>query len=538
MLLSALQSGVSFYSRYIRQDLLAGTVVFFVALPLCLGIAMASDAPPLSGILAGIVGGLVVSWASGSHVSVSGPAAGLIVIVTEAMATLGSFEAFLAAVAIAGIIQFAMGMLKAGTLSAYIPSSVISGMLAAIGLILIFNQIPTVFGILSEDYAHSERVDFLREARALSAMLPLLDRLAMGPLVTAVLSLACLLLWETRWIRNNRWLALLPGAVVAVGIGIAFAWLTSAKLPLFSFAPDHFVALPVFNRPQEFIDSLVLPQWSALLTADLWVIALTIAIVASIESLLSLEASIKLDPHKRLVSSNRELKAQGIGNLLSGCIGGLPITAVIVRTTANITAGAQTKMASFVHGCLLLIAVLFAASSINAIPLAALAAILLHVGYKLTKPSLYKKAYQKGIDYWVPFVVTIVAILATDLLIGMLIGLGIGLLFVVHADFRSAVTMAKTGNMYLLRFNKDNISFLNKPKVVQFLQSIEPGSAVLFDARHASFIDPDLLELLEDFLASARERAITVTVKGNTDLSLLSEKWSNHEDYRPASLAK
>ncbi len=533
-----LQSAVSFYGRHLRQDVLAGTVVFFVALPLCLGIAMACGAPPLAGILAGIVGGLVVSWASGSHVSVSGPAAGLIVIVIDAMATLGSFEAFVAAVALAGVIQFAMGLLKAGTLSAYIPSSVISGMLAAIGLILIFNQIPTVFGILSEDYTHDERIDFSGEARSLSTMLPLLDRLAMGPLVTAALSLACLILWESRWIRNNRWLSLVPGAVAAVGIGIACAWLTSAKLSLLSFAPDHFVALPVFNHPQEFMDTLVLPQWSALLTADLWLIALTIAIVASIESLLSLEASVKLDPHKRLVSSNRELQAQGIGNLVSGCIGGLPITAVIVRTAANIAAGGQTKMASFVHGCLLLIAVLFAARSINAIPLAALAAILLHVGYKLTKPALYKKAYQKGVDYWAPFVTTIVAILATDLLIGMLIGLGVGLLFVVHADFRSAVTMTKTDNLYLLRFNKDNISFLNKPKLVQFLQSVTPDSTVLLDARRASFIDPDLMELLEDFLASAAERAIVVTIKGNKDFSLLSEKWSNRADHRPASPAE
>ena len=233
-MVDAVRSTVSFYSRHLRQDILAGVVVFFVALPLCLGIAMASGAPPMSGILAGIIGGL-----------------------------------------------FAMGLFKAGTLSAYIPSSVISGMLAAIGLILIFNQIPTVFGLLGEDYAHDERVDFLGEARALSAMLPLLDRLAMGPLVTALLSLACLILWESRWIKNNRWLALLPGAVVAVGIGIAFAWLTSVKLSIFSFASDHFIALPVFNHPQELIDSLVLPQWSALLTADLWVIALTIAIVAS-----------------------------------------------------------------------------------------------------------------------------------------------------------------------------------------------------------------------------------------------------------------
>ena len=523
----------------LMRDTLAGIVVFFVALPLCLGIAMACGAPPLAGILAGIVGGLVVSWVSGSHVSVSGPAAGLIVIVTDAMATLGSFEAFLAAVALAGIIQFTMGLLKAGTLSAYIPSSVISGMLAAIGLILIFNQIPTVFGTPSEDYAHDERIDFYRESRDLYTMLPLLGRIATGPLVTAALSLACLMLWDSRWIRNNRALSLVPGAVVAVGIGTACAWLTSAKLSIFSFASDHFVALPIFNRPREFIDTLILPQWSALLTADLWLIALTIAIVASIESLLSLEASVKLDPHKRLVSSNRELKAQGIGNLISGCIGGLPITAVIVRTAANITAGAQTKMASFVHGCLLLIAVLFAARFINMIPLAVLAAVLLHVGYKLTKPSLYKKAYQRGVDYFVPFVTTIVAILATDLLIGMLIGLGVGLLFVVHADFRSAVTMTQTDNMYLLRFNKDNISFLNKPKLVQLLQDITPGSTVLLDVRRASFVDPDIVELLEDFLASARERAITVTVRSTKDFSLLSREWSNnHEDYQPSAPAK
>lgn len=534
---SMLQSTISFYGRHLRQDILAGTVVFFVALPLCLGIAMACGAPPLAGILAGIVGGLVVSWASGSHVSVSGPAAGLIVIVTEAMATLGSFEAFVVAVALAGIIQFGMGLLKAGTLSAYIPSSVINGMLAAIGLILIFNQIPTIFGVLNEDYAHDERVDFSQEARSITAILPILDRLAMGPLITGMVALACLILWDSRWIKEKRWLSLVPGAVVAVGIGMTCSWLLSAMLPSLSLAPDHFVALPVFSQPQELMDALVLPQWSALLTGELWTIALTIAIVASIESLLSLEAANKLDPHKRIASSNRELRAQGIGNLVSGCLGGLPITAVIVRSAANITAGGQTKMASFVHGCLLLVAVLFAASAINSIPLAVLAAILLHVGYKLTKPSLYKKAYQRGVDYWMPFVITIAAILATDLLIGMLIGVGIGLLFVVHADFRSAVTIAKTGNKYLLRFNKDNVSFLNKPKLLNFLGSVEPDSAVLIDARRASFVDPDIVELLDDFLTSAKERAIAVTIKANKGF-LHRGEWISHEDHRPASPAE
>jgi MFS superfamily sulfate permease-like transporter len=512
------QSVVPFYTRHLGQDVLAGTVVFFVALPLCLGIAMACGAPPLAGILAGIVGGLVVSWASGSQVSVSGPAAGLIVIVTEAMATLGSFEAFVVAVALAGIIQFGMGLLKAGTLSAYIPSSVINGMLAAIGLILIFNQIPTIFGVLSEDYTHDERVDFSKEAQSMATILPILDRLAMGPLVTGMLSLACLILWDSGWIKKNRWLSLVPGAVVAVGAGIICSWLLSTGLPVFSFAPGHFVTLPVFNKPQELMEALVLPNWSVLLTGELWVIALTIAIVASIESLLSLEAASKLDPHKRIPSSNRELRAQGIGNLISGCLGGLPITAVIVRSAANIAAGGQTRMASFVHGCLLLVAVLFAARAINAIPLAALAAILLHVGYKLTKPSLYMKAYRRGVDYWMPFVITIVAILATDLLIGMLIGVGIGLLFVIHADFRSAVTMAKTDSKYLLRFNKDNVSFLNKPKVLNFLGSVEPGSAVLIDTRRASFVDPDIVELLGDFLSHARERDIAVTIKANKGL--------------------
>lgn len=536
---ASLRSVFSFYARHLRQDILSGVVVFFVALPLCLGIAMACGAPLLSGILAGIVGGMVVSWASGSHVSVSGPAAGLIVIVTEAMATLGSFEAFLAALALAGVLQFALGLFKAGTLSAYIPSSVINGMLAAIGLILIFNQIPTVFGVLNEDHALDERMDFSQESQSITAMLPILDQLAIGPLVTALLSLACLILWETRWIKNNRLLSLMPGAVMAVGTGTAFACLIPAKLSLFSFSPDHFVSLPVFNHPQELLDVLAFPRWSAMLTADLWRIALTVAIVASIESLLSLEASMKLDPHKRISPSNRELRAQGLGNLVSGCIGGLPITAVIVRSAANIAAGGQTRMASFVHGCTLLAAVLFAAHIINNIPLAALAAILLHVGYKLTKPSLYKKAYQRGMDYWMPFLITIGAILATDLLNGMLIGLGIGLLFVVHADFRWAVTMTQTGNNYLLRFNKDNVSFLNKPRLLQFLGGVEPGSNVLIDARRASFVDPDIVELLEDFLVNAKENNTSVTIKtsATNGRAPLPREWSD-ENYQPASFAK
>ncbi len=505
-----LKKHLDYYLRYLDHDIPAGVVVFLVALPLCLGIAVASGAPPFSGVIAGVVGGLVVSLVSGSQLSVSGPAAGLTVIVATGIEKLG-LDALLLAVALSGLIQLAMGFARAGVIGAYFPSAVIKGMLAAIGLILIMKQLPHAVGY---DVDAEADLSFLEHGgRASFSFLPIsLQSISAGPTIVALFSIAILLFWDTDRVKNHRFLSLVPGPLVAVIFGVLFNQLAQAVLPWFAIAPQHLVTLPVISGPAEFWGQLRFPDFSRLTDIHIYVTAATLALVGSLETLLSLEAVDKLDPLKRIAPTNQELKAQGVGNFLSGLIGGLPITAVIVRSSANINAGAHTKVACIVHGALLLLSVMFMSALLNTIPLACLAAVLLLTGYKLAKPKLVMEEYEKGFAQFAPFAVTIAAILLTDLLKGMAIGMAVGLFFVLYGNYRAAFTLTRDGRNYLLRLQKD-VSFLNKAPLRTMLESVEEDSFLVIDGTRATFIDHDIMETLEDFIKAAGDSNIRVELQ-------------------------
>ena len=497
-----------YYFRHVKEDVPSGIVVFLVALPLCLGIALASGTPLFSGLIAGLVGGLVVSWLSGSQLSVSGPAAGLTVIVFNALQTLGNFQALLVACVLAGAMQLVLGFLKAGVIGSFFPSAVIKGMLAAIGLILIIKQIPHATGY---DTSFEGDESYMKET-AESSFLELFDAfnaVTPGAIVISVVGLLILIVWELPWFKKQALLKLIPGPLLTVLWGVSFNFFATKFAPEWQVNAEHLVKLPVSEKASDFFNHLVFPDFSYLSNPQVYVVAVTIAIIASLETLLSLEATDKLDPLKRLAPTNRELKAQGIGNIISGFLGGLPITAVIVRSSANINAGAKTSVSCFVHGVCLLISVLFFARYMNTIPLACLASILLHTGYKLAKPAMFKDYYHKGMSQFLPFVITISAILATDLLKGMAIGMAIGLFFVIKANYHAAITMTKTNSHYLITLNKD-VSFLNKALLRKFILMVEENGKVTIDAQKAQFIDHDILETIEDFLAAAPDTNISV----------------------------
>lgn len=502
---------LQYYFQNLGRDIPAGIVVFLVALPLCLGVALASGAPLFAGLIAGIVGGLIVSWASGSQLSVSGPAAGLTVIVATAIERLGSFDAFLLCVSLAGIIQLVLGFLKAGVIGAYFPVAVIKGMLAAIGLILIMKQIPHAVGYDAdfegdETYLQSDsHTTFSEIAYSLQAISP-------GAVTVSVVSIFIMLLWETSLFKRNPVLTWFPGPLAAVIWGVAFNMLTQTDYPAFAIAKEHLVSLPQIQGPLDFLNQLVLPDFSRIMDPQIYPVAFTVAIVASLETLLSLEAVDKIDPLKRIAPTNRELKAQGLGNLLCGLLGGLPMTAVIVRSSANVMAGGQTKVSGFVHGILLLLSVMFLAEYLNLIPLSCLAAILLLTGYKLAKPILFVEMYRKGFNQLAPFAITIVAILLTDLLKGMAVGVAIGLYFVIRTNFHAAISLTQDGNHYLLRLQKD-VSFLNKALLRDCLSRIDEGGFVIIDGSRAQFVDEDILETIGDFVASSGDDNITVELK-------------------------
>lgn len=502
---------INYYVKHLKNDIPAGIVVFLVALPLCLGVALASGAPLFSGLIAGMVGGLFIAWASGSQLSVSGPAAGLTVIVFHAIETLGSFSGFLVAVVVAGFIQLVLGFCKAGIISAYFPSSVIKGMLAAIGLILIMKQIPHAIGY---DASFEGDEDYMRET-ALSTIQELigsLNSISPGATLVSVVALLILILWETAVVKRIRVLKLIPGALIVVVWGVFYNSMAMQYAPEWAISAKHLVTLPVTEGPADFLNLFMFPDFSFLMNPQVYSIAATLAIVASLETLLSLEAVDKIDPLKRTAPSNRELKAQGIGNMISGMIGGLPVTAVIVRSAANVNSGGQTKVSAFVHGLLLMLSVLFFARFLNHIPLACLAAILLQTGYKLAKPKLFVEFFHKGWNQLIPFVATIVAILVTDLLKGILVGICIGLYYVIRANYHAAISLTQSGNHYLLRLNKD-VTFLNRALLRKFFNQIDQDSFVIIDGSKTQFIDHDILETIEDFLQSAPDANIQVETK-------------------------
>ncbi|NII24178.1 SulP family inorganic anion transporter [Pseudoflavitalea sp. X16] len=498
------------YLRSLGSDLPASVVVFLVALPLCLGIAIGSGAPPFSGLIAGIVGGIVIGALSGSQLSVSGPAAGLTTIVLAAITDLKVYEAFLVAVVLAGIIQIILGYLKAGVLGDYIPNAAIKGMLAAIGLILILKQIPHLVGDEADfqgDESFKQRGGgntFTHLIHAFKNMLPV--ALAIG-----LVSLAIMIVWE-KISKKSKVLQLIPSAMIVVVVSVLINEWLKASRPDLALQAAHLVDIPKASTPKEFFSFFTHPDFSHLGNITVWTAAFTIAIIASLETLLNIEASDELDPYKRVTPTNRELKAQGVGNLVSGLIGGLPITSVVVRTSANVNAGAKTKTSAISHGVLLLLCVALIPGLLNLIPFSALAAVLIYTGYKLTKPALYIKYYQKGLDQFLPFVITVIAILLTDLLVGILIGCCAGLIFVFRSNFKSAVFVVNDDNKYLFRLRKD-VSFLNKPIVKRKLEEVPADSYVLIDATRADFIDKDVIEVIEDFQKHAPLKNIKVELK-------------------------
>ncbi|GIU77072.1 MAG: sulfate permease [Bryobacteraceae bacterium] len=498
--------------NFFRYDGPAGTVVFLVALPLCLGIALASEAPLFSGIIAGVVGGILVSFLSGSQVSVTGPAAGLSVIVASSIATLGSFPAFLMAVVLAGVLQFFMGVFRLGAFADYVPNSVIKGMLAGIGIVITLKQIPHALG-RDEDFIGN--FAFL-EKSGFNTLTDILEALAAphaGAILISAGAVAIMLGWERVQPRLSGPLRLMPGPLLAVGFGLGtntlLRWLGS---PLAVTEPEHLVTLPVARSPGEFLSFLTPPDFSRAGDPAVWAVAATLAVVASIETMLSIEAGDRLDPFRRITPSNRELMAQGAGNMVSGLLGGLPMTSVVVRTSANVFAGGRTWMSSFIHGWLLLLSVLFIPQLLNQIPLACLASILILVGFKLTKPALFRSMYAQGWSQFLPFLSTVVAVVLTDLLKGVLIGFLIGIFFVIRTNHHDALTVVNLDRHYLVRFNKD-ASFVNKNELRSHLRKIPENSHVIIDATRALYIDNDIREAVEDFKALAPYRNITVETR-------------------------
>lgn len=483
--------GLSF--KYLKEDLPAGLVVFLVALPLCLGIALASGAPLFSGIIAGIVGGIVVAFASGSALSVSGPAAGLTVIVLNGITTLGAYDQFLVAVVIAGILQIILGFLKAGVIGYYFPSSVIKGMLAAIGIILILKQAPIAIG-----YSAADAISY-----------------HVGSILIASISIAIILFWELPILKKYSFFKFVPGALIAVIAGVSLNALFKQYQPEWALSANALVKLPVAKNSKEFISQFTLPNLKALGNYQVYVVAITIAIIASLESLLSTEAGDKLDPYKRVTPTNRELKAQGLGNLISGMIGGLPLTAVIVRTSANVNSGAKTKLSAIFHGLLLLVSVVAFAAILNQIPLACLAAVLLVVGYKLAKVSLFKEMYKLGWEQFVPFIVTVVAIQFSDLLKGIALGMVVAIFYILRTNYRRdyQIHQDKTseGGAITIQLS-EHVTFINKGSIATKLSDIPNNSKVTIDASQSHYIDLDVLEIIYDFEIAAKLKNIQVTL--------------------------
>ncbi len=498
--------------KHLKSDIPASIVVYLVALPLGLGIALASDAPPFAGIIAGIVGGVIVGSLSGSNISVSGPAAGLTVIVLDGIRRLQSFEYFLMAVVLAGILQVILGFLKAGRVGSYIPNSVIKGMLAAIGLILILKQIPHALGF---DFTYEGDESFAtgNGSNTIKDIYYAIRSYHTGALAVALASGSVLLLWTNRWMQYGIF-KLVPGALLAVAVGTLLNELWFAGTETLYLTGDHLVKLPAgFTSIGELI---TFPDFSSLKEEAVYIVAVQLAIVASLESLLSLEASDKIDPCRRISSPNRELKAQGVGNLVSGLLGGLPITAVIVRSSANAVAGAHTRLSAILHGVLLLISVLLFPVWLNTIPKSALAAILILVGYKLVSPAVIKEVWNKGKDQFIPFIITILAILLTDLLKGIGIGLLVGIFFVIKSNFRRAITFVRDGNKALIKL-RENVTYLNKGSLKEIMESIPANSQVLIDGTLARFIDSDIADQIDDFLRFAPEKNLDVTLFRNSN---------------------
>ncbi|MBL8207496.1 MAG: SulP family inorganic anion transporter [Blastocatellia bacterium] len=501
---------------YFRTDTLSGLVVFLVALPLCLGIALASGAPLFAGIIAGVIGGIVVGFLSNSHLSVSGPAAGLTAIVLVAISTLGSFEAFLVAVMLGGLMQIALGFAKAGTISNYFPSNVIEGMLAAIGIIIILKQLPHAIGYDKDNEGDFFFIEKGTGHNTFSALIDAVNYTHFGAVLITIISLAILIAWtKVAFLKN---LKAIPGALVAVGVGVLLNEVFKMTGSSLAISQDHLVSLPIPASFADFLGQFSRPDFSAITNTNVWIVAATIAAVASIETLLCIEAADKMDPLKRYTDTNMELKAQGVGNLISGFLGGLPMTSVIVRTSANVNAGARTKLSAIAHGIFLLVSVITIPAVLNKIPLACLAAILLMTGWKLANPSVFKHMWENGKFQFFPFIVTVIAVVFTDLLKGVAIGLVISVFFILRGNMKLAYFFKKEEHHAGETIHIDlaqEVSFLNKAAIKQTLAHLPNESKVIINAANTVYIDHDVLELIRDFVNSgSKEKGIDVTLVG------------------------
>ena len=497
----------------LTKDLAAGLVVFLVALPLCLGIALASGAPMVAGIVSGVVGGLLVAWLSGSHTSVSGPAAGMVAVVLAQVAALKSYEAFLVAVILAGAIQIVLGALRAGFIAAFFPSNVIKGLLAAIGIIVILKQIPHAVG---HDADPEGDMGFLQPdgRNTFSELLSSFFNFEPGALIIGLASLAILLAWD----RSRFKKSLIPAPLVVVVLGVAANLIMKAAGASWAVGASHLVQVPTVASLGEFLGVLPRPDFQAFGNPAIIMAAVTIAAVASLETLLNLEAVDKLDPRKRVSPPNRELVAQGVGNIAAGFLGGLPVTSVIVRSSVNINAGAATRLSAFFHGVLLFLLVLVAPRWLNEIPLASLAAVLLVTGLKLASPALFRQMWSEGRTQFVPFIVTTTAIVFTDLLVGVLIGLATSLAFILHSNYRRPLLRFMerhvSGDVLRIEF-ANQVSFLNRAVLEQALDAVPADGHVMLDARNTDYIDPDVLDLIEDFRKQvAPARNVKVSLVG------------------------
>lgn len=498
-------------SKNIVPDIKSGIVVFLVALPLCLGIALACKAPLFSGLLAGIIGGIIVTALSGSHLSVSGPAAGLTAIVLSSVASLGSFELFVAAVIFAGVLQVILGVIKAGGIANYIPNSVIKGMLAGIGIILIIKQIPHLVGY---DADPEGEMDFNQPDghNTFSDLGYMWDNITPGAVLVGLVSMLILFISERNFYKNNKVLSLIPGALLAVIFGVIInVSFSSGGDSYLRIASEHLVNLPVINNYSDLKGVLASPDFSMIGTFKFWVIVFTIGIVASLESLLSIEATDKLDPKKRNSNNNKELIAQGVGNITCGALGALPVTAVIVRSSANINAGAQTKFSAMIHAVLLMISVLFIPNILSLIPNASLAAVLIMTGYKLAKPSLFKEYFIKGYSQIIPFLVTIIVMLLTDLLKGVAAGLLVSIIFIIRDNIKSSFITSKDmvdGKMHYFIKLPEHVSFFNKGSLIDYFRTINSNSIVIIDGAANRAMDQDVKEVILEFIEAGKEKQI------------------------------
>ena len=500
-------------SPKLRKDALAGLIVFLIALPLCLGIAQASGAPLFSGILSGIIGGIVVGFFSKSQVSVSGPAAGLIAIVITAIQGFGAFEIFLCSVVVAGLVQLILGFIRAGTIANYFPSNVIEGMLAGIGLTIILKEIPNAVGYMKD--AEGGGMADADNGFTWSSITGSLQQIEPAAVIIAVIGITLLALWQMKVFKK---LALIPAGLLVVLVGIAVNQLFIAMGNGMALGPTHLVHLPIPKSAADFIAQFKLPDLNGFLNPAVWKTGVVIAVVASIETLLCIEATDGMDPHKRYTSGNAELRAQGIGNMLAGFLGGLPITSVIVRSSANINAGAETKRSTIIHGALLLVCVATIPVVLNLIPKAALSAILLFTGYRLCRPAVFKHMWKGGITQFIPFLATALAVVSLDLLKGVGIGLAISIFYMLRHNLRIPFFYQRSsysnGDLIKLTLAQE-VSFLNKAAIKETLKQIPPRSAVIIDASQTEYIDFDVLDVIRDFAETqSQEHDIKVSLIG------------------------